>query len=38
MTETTERTAAAADAHPSGDKRFHMIDTSMKRHHLGPTR
>ena len=36
MTETTERTAAAADAHPSGDERFHLIDTSMKRHHHRP--
>ncbi len=26
----------AADAHPSGDERFRMIDTSMKRHHHRP--
>ncbi len=32
----TETTTAAADAHPSGDERFHLIDTSMKRHHHRP--
>ena len=36
MTRRRERTAAAADAHPSGDERFHLIDTSMKRHHHRP--
>jgi len=35
MTETM-RSTAAADAHPSGDERFQIIDTSMKRHHRWP--
>jgi len=32
----TAKSTAAADAHPSGDERFKMIDTSMKRHHNRP--
>ncbi len=35
MIETIGR-PAAADAHPSGDERFKMIDTAMKRHHHRP--
>lgn len=30
------RSTAAADAHPSGDERFKMIETSMKRHRHRP--
>jgi bidirectional [NiFe] hydrogenase diaphorase subunit len=32
----TIRTAAESDAHPSGDGRFQMLDTSMKRNHYRP--
>lgn len=35
MNHTTKNTTAA-DAHPSGDQRFQMIDTAMKRHHHQP--
>ena len=32
----TMRSTAVADAHPSGDERFTMIETSMKRHRHRP--
>lgn len=35
MAETTKN-PAAADAHPSGDERFKLLDTAMKRHHHQP--
>jgi bidirectional [NiFe] hydrogenase diaphorase subunit len=35
MVETT-RDTAAADAHPSGDERFRMVDTALKRHRHRP--